>query len=218
MENAEKIIEKIRKVLELSKNNPSEHEARAAALKAQDLMMKYHITQVDIEDTISIEEISEKYAYVGNGNKWKYKLANIVSRNFRCKCYAIESHTVVFYGYAIDAQIAVEVFSFLFEEGKKAANRYYNKEKKKGGYFFDGSGLKNTFLCGYLQGIKEELERQCTALMVVVPTEVEEAYNEKSKAFKVATKRIKSRKNPMAMNEGIKFGRSVMNARKLKMQ
>ena len=40
MENSsnEKIIEKIKKVLELSKNNPSIEEAKSAAIKAQRLM------------------------------------------------------------------------------------------------------------------------------------------------------------------------------------
>lgn len=39
-QSPEKIIEKIKKVLELSKNNPSQVEA--AALKAQKLMAEYH--------------------------------------------------------------------------------------------------------------------------------------------------------------------------------
>lgn len=161
-EKSEKIIEKIRKILELSKNNPSEYEAKADALKAQELMIKYHIMQADVEDIAHIEEISEKKVKTGNGNKWKYYLSNIIEKNFRCKHYFIQRHTVVFYGYDTDAQIAAEVFSFLFKEGIKASNKYYSKEKsktRKYGYYFNGAGLKNEFLLGYLKGIKEELEK-----------------------------------------------------------
>lgn len=41
MMDTEKIIAKIKKVLELSRNNPSEEEAKSAALKAQKLMAAY---------------------------------------------------------------------------------------------------------------------------------------------------------------------------------
>ena len=40
----EKIIQTIKKVLELSRNNPSEEEAKAAALKAQELLAKLKIS------------------------------------------------------------------------------------------------------------------------------------------------------------------------------
>ena len=39
----EKIMEKIKKLLALANNNPSEDEAMAAALKAQEMMAKYNI-------------------------------------------------------------------------------------------------------------------------------------------------------------------------------
>ena len=43
MENMERILEKIRRALALAGDNPNEHEALAAALKAQELMAKYNI-------------------------------------------------------------------------------------------------------------------------------------------------------------------------------
>ena len=59
--NQEKIIDKIRKVLELSKNNPSEEEAQAAALKAQKLMAEYHISIKEIETEVEGGRINGKY-------------------------------------------------------------------------------------------------------------------------------------------------------------
>lgn len=98
MENksVEKIIEKVKKVLELSKNNPSAEEAKSAALKAQKLMAEYHISLSEIEAVEDVENISEKQVDVGNGNKWKYFLAEIVAKNFRCKHFYYGKSTVVF--------------------------------------------------------------------------------------------------------------------------
>ena len=63
----EKIIQTIRKVLELSKNNPSEEEAKSAALKAQELLAKYHIDMKEVEsidiDTIEIFWFFDLHVY-----------------------------------------------------------------------------------------------------------------------------------------------------------
>ena len=189
MENKpmEKIIEKVKKILELSKNNPSAEEAESAALKAQKLMAEYHISMAEIETMNDVENISEKRVEVGKGNKWKYFLAGIVAKNFRCKYFCYGKSAVEFYGYEEDAAIAAMTFSFLFESGNKAANNYYQKRRKEalqGNCYFNGRGIKNAFLAGYLQGIKESLEKQCTALMLVIPQQVEEKYRDRSNGFK----------------------------------
>jgi hypothetical protein len=62
-----KIISTIRKVLELSKNNPSANEAQAAALKAQKLMMKYHISVSQVEIEEENHDITEKRVNAGSG-------------------------------------------------------------------------------------------------------------------------------------------------------
>ena len=48
----QKIIETIKKCLALASNNPSEEEARAAALKAQQLLAKYNIALADVEEVV----------------------------------------------------------------------------------------------------------------------------------------------------------------------
>ena len=89
-------------------------------------------------------------------------------KDFCCKTYSINRDAIAFYGYEKDAKIAVEVFKFLFETGNKLANRYYLKCKKEGR---DTKGVLNTYLVGFCDGIKEVLDKQCTALMIVVPKE-----------------------------------------------
>lgn len=223
MENSEKIIAKIKKVLELSNNNPSQEEAQAAALKAQKLMAEYHISMNEVEAVEDIDSITEKSVSVGNGSKWKYALSQIVAKNFRCKHFYYGKNTVVFYGYEVDAEIAAETFKFLFQTGNKAATSYYNKlrnEAIKDGRFFNGMGIKNCFLVGYLEGIREELEKQCTALMIVIPKKVEEEYSEKSKDFhKMQNKGLNTTSyyGNQSREEGRRTGKDTMSSRKIAM-
>ena len=82
-----KIVEMVRKLLALAKDNSNEHESIAAALKAQQLMVKYDIEENEVVGE-QLEEIIHESIHVGNGKKWKYVLATLVSKNFRCKAYA----------------------------------------------------------------------------------------------------------------------------------
>jgi len=216
----EKIIEKVKKILELSKNNPSTEEAKSAVLKAQKMMAEYHISMPEIEAVEDVENISEKQVNVGNGNKWKYLLAGIIAKNFRCRHFYYGKSTVVFYGYEEDAAIAAMTFEFLFKNGNKAANNYYQNRRNealRNNYYFRGNGIKNAFLVGYLQGIKESLEKQCTALMLVVPQQVEEKYKDMSSGFKkMQNNGLTVRGNDegiKAKETGRKTGKNTMESR-----
>lgn len=214
MENREKILEKIEKLLALAGNNPSENEAISAALKAQELMAKYNIELADLEGQSADQSIVE-VTYTPKANchyvrKWRYKLSLIIAKNFCCKTYSINRDAIAFYGYEKDAKIAVEVFKFLFETGNKLANRYYLKCKKEGR---DTKGVLNTYLVGFCDGIKEVLDKQCTALMIVVPKEVEEAYAEHSKGFKAIKNSLATSNDGRAYNEGRTDGRATATAR-----
>ena len=92
------LIDKIHKLLELSnisKNN-SESEAYAALLKAQELMVKYHLELSDVynsktEDIIKIS-CEHKYDY-----KFRYALAGIIAKNFRVR-HMYRENSVCFMG------------------------------------------------------------------------------------------------------------------------
>lgn len=208
-EKKEKIIDKIRKILELSKNNPSQEEATAAALKAQQLLAQYHIEMADIEDVSEIDDIEECEYYTGQGNKWKYNLANVIARNFRCKVYSKNSAYIVFYGYETDAKIAKEVFESLFKQGKTLAGREYDYYKSMYG---SGRGIMNSFYIGFIDGIKHELEKQCTALMIIVPEEVSEGFEKKTFGFKTMHRTMSYSSNEVKQR-GFVAGREAMQKR-----
>lgn len=220
MEN-ERIIEKIRKVLELSKNNPSEEEARAASLQAQKLLAKYHLEIGDIESTeANVDDIEEVRTHVGMGNKWKYQLAGIVSRNFRCRHFYYGKDTVVFYGHSTDAKVAKEVFDFLFKEGKRKASAKQREAKK---IYGTTTGVFNAYIVGFMNGVRKALEEQCTALVLVVPKEVNEKYEEKSSGFKKMKNsgvNVRTYDSMLSccqdvMEEGERHGRDIAGQKKL---
>lgn len=210
----EKIIKKVKNLLDLANNNPSENEAIAAALKAQELMAKYNIDSSEINGEDSKEFFHAKYI-IGAGHemkKWKVKLSAIIARNFRVKTY-FSRQGVVFYGYKKDAEIAVEVFKFLYEAGNKFSVRYYTKCKKEGK---NTKGVMNAYLCGFCKGIEEALDKQCTALMIVVPKEVNESFEAMSAHWKHGTVHLKMSTDQNAYNQGRTEGKEAAMSRSIK--
>lgn len=205
-----KIIETIKKVLELSQNNPSEEEAQAAALKAQELMAKYHMSMSDID--MKDDKINEIYVEIGTGHKWKYQLAHIVDRNFCCKHFLYGKDTIVFYGHDTDVRIASKVFCTLFYTGNKLAGIEYRDARARGEIT---NGLVNSYLSGYMAGIKSVLDAQCTALMIVVPKDVEDGFSAMTASMKHSTCRGINSVNNGAFGRGYQAGRSQMSAREL---
>lgn len=212
----EKIMNKIKNLLDLANNNPNENEAIAAALKAQELMAKYNIELDQLDNKAETREIIETiYRETGKHDmkKWKYGLAAIIAKNFRCKNYFLGRSDVVFYGYKEDAQIALQVFTYLYEIGNKFAFRKYYEVKKMG---LETKGVMNTYLIGFRDGVKSVLEKQCTALMIVTPKEVTDQFSAKSANFKPMTNRVKTLgQNNKIYAEGKADGRDMAQARAL---
>lgn len=211
----EKIIKKIENLLDLANNNPNENEALAAALKAQELMAKYNIELEQLDHKEETREIvKEVYHQSGKHEmkKWKIGLASIIAENFRCKVYFINTQDVVFYGYKEDAKIALQVFTYLYEVGNKFAVRYYNKCKKEGR---ETRGVMNTYLVGFRDGVKDVLGKQCTALMIVTPKEVNESFDELTKGWKTTTTRLRMSGDAAAYSNGKSDGRDMASARSI---
>lgn len=219
MDNKEVIIKKIRNLLALSKNNTSKFEAVDAALKAQKLMKKYNVEAEDIEQSgysqsiiLAIYEITEDIRYA---SKWKFPLADIIARNFRCKTCNAEPNSVIFYGFEKDAKVAREVFKDLYKNGSRLAEQYCwkfqvrNKDKERVMY---------AYLCGFCKGIEEALSKQCVALRLVIPKQIEESFEEYSKNFEHVTNILEATDDEEAYQTGKKEGKSTFYARFIESQ
>lgn len=210
----EKVIEKIRKILELSKNNPSEEEAKSAALKAQKLLAQYDLTIEEI-DTPADYELTEDTTLVGGTKKWRFMLAQVVAENFRCKLFTINNH-VTFYGYATDVEVAKQTYEYLFNVAHKAGCRERDAVHRVLG---TSAGVYNSYCLGFTDGVKSALEKQCTELMLVTPKEVTEGFENRVSGLKTRHNTISCRGDVssmmMAKQKGFADGKSTMSAKSL---
>ena len=208
----EKIIRKITKLLALSdiEKNPSENEAIAASLAAQKLLAKYNLSMADVTGEHGVEEdIEQVVADVGVGNKWKYALSDVVASNYACKTFSRGSDMIIFYGYKADVLIARRVFVYLFKVGNRLAKQYVKKYRETVGY--SASGVYNSFVSGFTAGVRKELEKQCTALALVVQPEVQKSWEVFSAHFGTRSNRIEAN-NGCAYQEGFIEGKRALNA------
>lgn len=209
----EKILNKVKNLLALASNNPSEEEATAAALKAQELIAKYNLELTDVEkETL---EISKAEYHTGVDKSWKYGLSRAVASNFRVMVYWVGKRDAVFYGYKADVTIAAEVFGYLFKVGEKGARAACRKSYKERG---TETGVYYSYTRGFTAGVKAALEKQSTALMVVTPKEVQESfegYCQESGMTTLSKYRTGSEKgvSKYAYNNGFSDGKQAASSR-----
>lgn len=142
----EEILDKVKKILALAGNNPSEEEAKSAALKAQQLLAKYNLSMKDLgDDAEEKEELVFKSYTTGVDKAWKYGLSAVVAKNFRCRVVWYGKKMLSFYGFSTDTEIAYQVFEFLFKTCEKrsrytADKAYREKGTSKGVYYSFSKG------------------------------------------------------------------------------
>ena len=214
-EKRQQIIDKIKKLLALSSNNPSKEEAISATLMAQKLMAKYRIQEDETLDEIQEEDLIESIfttqKHDSSFHAWRKQLAVIVARNFCCKCY-MKGADVVFRGYKQDAEIALNAYMYLYTVGDKLGSKAYKDQLATTG---SGKGAYNSFVLGFLKGVDEGLSVQCTALMLIVPQAVEDEWQKFSANFsKGKTQRISVTDSELYM-KGREEGKNAIQSRQI---
>lgn len=163
------ILEKIQKCLALS-NNPNENEAKVAAQRVQELLLKYNLSMEDILDPSEKEKITEEIKQ-GSCNytaKWEMLLLNTITQHYFCKLLIRGNGKYSIIGRLSNTKTAVSMFDYLSQASVRLAN---SKIKQ---------GSKDAFKIGFARGIEERLEAirkeqeqngiketNCTAVMVV---------------------------------------------------
>lgn len=204
------IYKVIRSLFAKAESTHSEHEAQSAILKAQELMAKYGISSVSTEDEIHYG--SQICTHSGN-KSFRRMLAIVIAPNFKVKCYLVDMQ-VTFFGREDDVKIAKEVFEYSYRSICKETRKLCRERKNNN---LDTNGITNTYAIGFCAGLKEKLEAQSTALMVVIPPDVNKKYSELSKNFSRARK-LQIKYNGQANDiykQGLQDGRSILNRRRL---
>lgn len=189
----ENIVKKIQKLLEMAERG-TENEKQIALIKAQKLMLDYHIEDAELHgyDTTN-KKVVKKYSNTVNCYaSWAMKLSMLITKNFRCHpTYITVQHSkgkvihCVIYGFEEDVEICLEVFEKAHQYMKKGSktliNWYYRCNKPI-------KGVKEDYCRGFLEGLEEGFHQQILgnqkyAIMVVVPeavTKVTSQLGEKS--------------------------------------
>ncbi len=172
----EKVIDTIRKLLNLSEGTNSPAEAEAAAAKAQQLLLKYNLELDEVKGFIPEEErlVGEELVETSekkSESNWIWELYGVVARyNF---CYTIRHRWIDTNNpYGVKASVIglsgnVAVVTFTVEwlipnirrMAKEAWTEYEGYEKR--GRFTRG------FLIGCVEGIRSKLHREWEASQVV---------------------------------------------------
>lgn len=182
----EDVVIKIKKLLALADSQCNKNEAVSAALKAQRLIADYGVSQMELHDAESCNRVVDVDTDQYRRQRWRGVLAAVIAPNFRCKAYsevAGANHQIHFYGYETDAKAEALVYGRLAKTGEMLARLEVSRYRSAVGH---ARGVKNTFLFGFVDGVREELEKQAYALMLVVPDAVERSYEAMSSGFRKA--------------------------------
>ena len=109
--------EKIKKLLALAES-PNEHEAKAALLKAKELMAEHKLSELDVKDAgkKEVKEVLlEGMQASTRHNPWIIPLSTVIGENYCCKAFnnkysGKQLRTIGFVGFEEDVQICEQVF------------------------------------------------------------------------------------------------------------
>ena len=180
----EKAKKKIIKLLALA-NDANDEESMSALAKAQELMLQHNIDESDVfhyKQEQKSEAVINTVIYEGRPQKWLYRLARIIAKNFRVRYYYVSGKPIElhFVGIVSDVQIAQITFEYARGSASYCARQFLQLPDIRRKYKRKWQ-LKQDYLEGYLKGLSQTFRKQVLtngyelALQVpeVVQTEVE---------------------------------------------
>ena len=218
----EKIIDKIRKLLELSKNNPNKEEAILALTKARELMFKHNVDIENIkkDDTNYFEKIVQL-------KKWKnWIIFFVMYLNDAFGTFSLYNEytkRVYFYGEKEKVLGVSEIFEFLFEVADYLAMKEYRNYLKEYG---TGKGIYLSYILGFINGVNNALEKQNREFeeygIVIVTSEVLKQQVRKDKNAvekrekKLFNKNIDADLNREVFDKGYDEGITILDKKQIK--
>ena len=212
----EKIIKKIVALLNVTeKNGATVHEALVAATKAQELIAKYHISTLD--SASEKEKVGEDN--LQGSRRWIQLLAGIVCENMSCRLilFSLNRKTMMkFIGRDSDRATAIKTFQML----SSICQRGIAKEKKRVKSHGYSAGIEFAYSTGFLKAVREEMGKQCKALILLVPSSVDDYIKTTYPNTRVVKSKISYRyrnKNDIeiAKANGYHDGKNVVGQKKL---
>lgn len=178
--------DKIKKLLALAES-PNEHEARAALLKARQLMAEHKLIEAELKDVKKqeVKNIQTDITCSKRKNPWIVDLSAVIGENYCCKGYRThgykeQTQRIGFIGLKDDVEICITIFKYAvdcvlseFKQIKKANAGYGGSSYTK--------KLCNSYGYGFKNGVQEAFRVQQEenedgwGLVLLIPKEVKEA-------------------------------------------
>lgn len=164
MSNQDKIKDKIKKLLRLSRSC-NENEAKAAMAKAQELMMQYKLNMADVSEMdMEVKELGTGIFYSRQKDFWRAALIEAISKYYCVEHYINRAYRssrcqICLIGTETDMQVCLDVFNF----ASQYIEEWFKKFKASEGWKYSIQYLnatKNTYGCGFAKGIEEVLKYQ----------------------------------------------------------
>lgn len=209
--------EKIKKLLALAES-PNEHEAKAALLKARQLMAEHKLTEAECID-VEKQEIKDVHTGITCSKRrepWIVNLSTVIGENYCCQAYrrqvkGKQTNEVCFIGFEEDVEICVSIFLYALD-----CIRAQNKQTKKENACHYSSYVKrlcDSYGYGFVIGIHEAFKQQEQenesgwGLVLSIPQEVKDATSDfDRKDFKSrAQERLEGDMYYKGLQEGKKF-------------
>lgn len=161
MEDKDKLLTKIKKLLNLARKNTNPHEASLALERAQKMMREHRLTETDV----ALTEISEASSKGAPSNAVKIPgymrmLIGIIRHAFGVQSYLswqIGKRTVVFYGPDERPQIAAYAFDVLTRQ-MMAARKEFSAGQRKSIKRATKTGRADAFCEAWVHGAYQVIE------------------------------------------------------------
>ncbi len=177
--------EKIKKLLALAQS-PNEHEARAALLKARELMAEHKLSEAEIKD-VEKQKVKD---FIIDGltcskrlDPWIIPLSAAIAENYCCSSYRNHKYGkqmqyIGIIGLEDDAEICEAVIRYAVD-----CVRAHNKETRKeyGSYSYYVRNICDSYGYGFAVGVDDMYKQQQKdnedgwGLVMIMPQEVKEA-------------------------------------------
>lgn len=198
--------EKIRKLLALAES-PEENEAKAALLKARQLMAEHKLREEDCREPEKLKVIKRHVGVTCTKrmNSWIIQLSAIIAENHCCTAFRTRKHgmqtvEIGFVGFEDDFEVCERIFKYAVDcvLSKCKALREEYREIYTAKYI---RRICDAYGNGFCQGVSEAFKRQTAenqeyGLVLLIPKEVKE------KAAEMGPPKIfKEAENPATMEE-----------------
>lgn len=177
--------DKIRKLLALAQS-PEEHEAKAALLRARELMAQHKLTEADLKEAKrqTVRDVMTDITCSKRRDPWIVDLSAVIAENYCCKGHRAhykgkQTQYIGFIGLEDDVEICVAIFKYAVDYIRAGV-----KSVKKGlsGYYpWYIKQQCDSYGYGFTYGIEKAFKRQDKGehgefgLVLVMPQEVKKA-------------------------------------------